>query len=381
MKNHRLFGQYHTRLVKEKLITSLSYGIMIGAGVEFLMALAIWIFANHSVWIAIVVGCATAMITTLLIYFLKLRPTEKDIVRRMDQMGLEERTVTMFELRNDDSYMAVRQRKDTEECVRAVSKEQVRKAFPLFTIKKGAAALLAIALVCGICMTTVAALAADGTIPSPDILPVEDEKEKYINVTYLVEGGGEISGEPEQPVLLGGNASTVVAVEQDGWMFVRWSDGSKDPVRTDRNLTEDLTVTAVFTEIEENEDLDPEEGQGGESSDEGDYDKNLPTSNENMGSDIGADGEGQAGGEGSSDGSSGDSNGSGEGGQEGGGKGEGKGEGAGGGWSDGNQIIDGKTDYRDVFKIYYDMAMEILNKGGELPDFLREFIEQYYGSI
>ena len=164
-------------------------------------------------------------------------------------------------------------------------------------------------------------------------------------------------------------------------MFVRWSDGSKDPVRTDRNLTEDLTVTAVFTEIEENEDLDPEEGQGGESSDEGDYDKNLPTSNENMGSDIGADGEGQAGGEGSSDGSSGDSNGSGEGGQEGGGKGEGKGEGAGGGWSDGNQIIDGKTDYRDVFKIYYDMAMEILNKGGELPDFLREFIEQYYGSI
>ncbi|UKI12991.1 MAG: hypothetical protein L6V84_01315 [Oscillospiraceae bacterium] len=63
------------------------------------------------------------------------------------------------------------------------------------------------------------------------------------------------------------------------------------------------------------------------------------------------------------------------------GKGNGRGDGAGGGWSDGNQIIDGKTDYRDVYDIYYDMAMEIVRNGGELPADLKAFIEKYYGSI
>ena len=58
-----------------------------------------------------------------------------------------------------------------------------------------------------------------------------------------------------------------------------------------------------------------------------------------------------------------------------------RGDGAGGGWSDGNQIIDGKTDYRDVYDIYYDMAMEIVRNGGELPADLKAFIEKYYGSI
>ena len=47
----------------------------------------------------------------------------------------------------------------------------------------------------------------------------------------------------------------------------------------------------------------------------------------------------------------------------------------------GNQIIDGKTDYRDVYDIYYDMAMEIVRNGGELPADLKAFIEKYYGSI
>ena len=73
--------------------------------------------------------------------------------------------------------------------------------------------------------------------------------------------------------------------------------------------------------------------------------------------------------------------GSGNGGQEGGGKGNGRGDGAGGGWTEGNQVIDGKTDYRDVYDTYYDQAMEIIRNGGELPDYLKDFIEKYYGSI
>ena len=34
-----------------------------------------------------------------------------------------------------------------------------------------------------------------------------------------------------------------------------------------------------------------------------------------------------------------------------------------------------------MYDTYYDQAMEIIRNGGELPDYLKDFIEKYYGSI
>ena len=208
-------------------------------------------------------------------------------------------------------------------------------------------------------------------------MPSGDAADRYFNVSYLVEGGGDIEGEPEQPVLAGGDASPVVAVAEDGWVFVKWSDGIEDPARTDLNITEDLTVTAIFEEIGEGGD-----GSGDDdstSSDEGDHDKDAPDGNDQDSSSIG--GSNGDGGEGDGSGNKGDGSGTGDGGQQGDGKGNGRGDGAGGGASDSSSFKDGKTDYRDVYDIYYDQAMEILRNGGELPDYLKEFIEKYYGSI
>lgn len=367
---------YRKRLVREKVVTSLALGLTIGAGAEFLVALACYLFEFSGIWLPLTVGGVVFLSASALLYFLKLRPTEKDVMRRIDTMGLDERAVTMYELTDDDSYIARRQRRDTVEKVRVVSDTQIRSAFPLFALKTWAVILLFTLLLSGSGMTTVAALADAGVIPPPDILPDKD-RENFCTVSYLTEGEGDIEGEPEQMVSLGGDATTVVAVADDGWVFSKWSDGVKDPARTDRKLIEDLSVTAIFEEIpESSEDID---GDATGDAEEGDADKNAPSDAQNDSSaPAGDSGEG---GEGTGEGDKGDGNGSGSGGQEGDGKGNGKGEGAGGGWSDGNQIIDGKTDYRDVRDLYYDQAMEILQNGGELPDYLREFIEQYYGSI
>ena len=161
-------------------------------------------------------------------------------------------------------------------------------------------------------------------------------------------------------------------------MFVRWSDGNRDPARTDRSVTEDMEITAIFEEVPEDEDKDDNDSKV-DGDEEGDYDKDLSDPNENDGNGMG--GSNGDGGEGNGEGENGDGSGKGDGGQQGDGKGNGRGDGAGGGWSDGNQIIDGKTDYRDVYDIYYDMAMEIVRNGGELPADLKAFIEKYYGSI
>lgn len=377
MYKDEMMKKYRAKLVREDIVSSLAFGLMFGAAADFLAALVAWIFAFSGVWLPLCVGGAVFAVSAVLLYILKFRPTEREVALRMDRMGLEERTVTMLELSGEDSYIAKRQREDAREKAAAVTPAQVKANFPLYALRRGATVLLAVAVFCGAGMTTVMALTGAGVIPSPDILPSDDPADRYFNVSYLVEGGGDIEGEPEQPVLAGGDASPVVAVAEDGWVFVKWSDGIEDPARTDLNVTEDLTVTAIFEEIGEGGD-----GSGDDdstSSDEGDHDKDAPDGNDQDSSSIG--GSNGDGGEGDGSGNKGDGSGTGDGGQQGDGKGNGRGDGAGGGASDSSSFKDGKTDYRDVYDIYYDQAMEILRNGGELPDYLKEFIEKYYGSI
>ena len=97
---------------------------------------------------------------------------------------------------------------------------------------------------------------------------------------------------------------------------------------------------------------------------EEDTDQNIPADDDGDGS-----------------GSSGEGSGSGEGGEDGQGNGQGQGDGSGGGWSDNNQVIDGETNYRDVLEQYYDLAMEYINSGEEIPPEIKEFIENYFNSL
>ena len=54
---------------------------------------------------------------------------------------------------------------------------------------------------------------------------------------------------------------------------------------------------------------------------------------------------------------------------------------AGGRYDDANQVIDDDQYYRDRYEEYYNQAMEILASGGEVPQYLKDIIESYYGII
>lgn len=376
--DNNLFQVYRAKLKRESVVTSLCLGLAVGAGVNLVSAFCFWLLGLSNVWITVLLGAVSFAIASALFYLLRFRPTDKRVARKMDEMGLEERAVTMLDLKDDDSFIAKKQRADAEKKIASVDKITVQKTFPLFALKSSAIVLITVLFVSGAGMTTVAALSDAGTLPSPGILKPDDPQSRYFTVTYLTEGGGEIEGEPDQLILYGESATTVVAVPEDGWAFSRWSDGSKNPERTDVNITDEFTVTAIFEEVEGGG--DPAGGDDDQGPDkEGDKDDEAPDKNENDGNGMGG-GDGD-GGEGNGDGDNGDGNGKGDGGQEGDGKGDGKGDGAGGGWSDEGKIIDGTVDYRDVYQTYYEMAMDILNNGGELSPELRAFIEKYYGSI
>lgn len=376
MVKKRFFEKHHSRLVTEGVLKAALIGLTVGLFANFLAALAAWFFDFGGIWFAIGVGVGSALITGVILYFTAFRPTTQQIARRVDRLGLEERMITMLELQGDDSYIAQLQRENAREHLKDVENRKLRIRLP-----RVALVLAAVALILGSGMTTVVALAEQEVIPpGNELINPEDPLANHIAVTYLVEEGGEIDGETDQLLLPGEDATPVVALAEDGWVFVSWDDGSERPDRHDLQITESVTYTAIFQEIvEDGEEGEGEEGEGGNGGQEGDQAEDLPA-----GGDASADSEQNgAGQEGDGQGSDGDKDSTGQGSspEQGQGKGDGKGQGAGGKWSENNQFIDGETYYGDHLDAYYEYAQQIFEENGEIPPELREFFENYFGGI
>lgn len=377
MIQKNFFQKHHKRLVLEAVLKAVICGLLAGFVANFLAALAAWIFDFGGIWFAIGVGVAVGLITGVTLYFAKFRPSVQELAHRVDRLGLEERMVTMLEMQQDDSYIAKIQREDAEKHLKDVEERNLRMRLP-----KLVSILAAIAMVLGCGMTTVAGLAAEEIIPSgSEVLTPEELLPEPLAITYLVEGGGEIEGETDQLIQPGEDATPVVAVAEDGWVFTGWDDGVKTPERHDKNNETGALYTALFQEIGDPGDGtgEGEEGQeGGNQNNEGDQAADVPPSGESN-SDSAQSGAAEKGSGSGSDSSA--NSGSGEGEEQGEGKGDGKGQGAGGKWEDSNQFYDGSTYYREHLEEYYETAQEIFEENGEIPPELREFFENYFNGI
>ncbi len=78
--------------------------------------------------------------------------------------------------------------------------------------------------------------------------PGDEPGEEVIQyrLVYAAASGGSIDGAMVQTVEEKGNGTAVTAVPDEGYEFVRWSDGRMDNPRTDSNVTSDVNVTAEF---------------------------------------------------------------------------------------------------------------------------------------
>ena len=92
-----------------------------------------------------------------------------------------------------------------------------------------------ISLVCGIFMSACV-----------DTAPTEGQ---YFTVTYIAGENGRISGITEQSVKAGENGTEVTAVPNENYVFVKWSDNITEATRQDKNVTKNISVTAIFEKI------------------------------------------------------------------------------------------------------------------------------------
>lgn len=104
-----------------------------------------------------------------------------------------------------------------------------------------------ISLVCGIFMSACV-----------DTAPTEGQ---YFTVTYIAGENGRISGIAEQSVKAGEDGTKVTAVPNENYVFVKWSDNITEATRQDKNVTEDVSVTAIFEKFTYN--LSYVAGEGG----------------------------------------------------------------------------------------------------------------------
>lgn len=339
----KIFKNYHSRLAKEGFIKALLWGLIVGFFAMLVSAAIFWLTDFKQFWVAILICLAVSGATTPLFYYKKFLPTTKDIARRVDELGLEERILTMTALEGDESYIAMKQREDAMKALTTVNAQMIKIAVSIPLI-----IAVSVSAVFGIGMTTVSALSANEVIKSGKdfIDEIVEVPPKQYEVIYEADKGGTIEGETFQLVFENEDASGVMAVPDDEWVFVEWSDGYTDPYREDFEITSDMTLTAIFAMLESGEDM----GEGMEGK-EGDEPGDKPSDKEGQK----APGESE--------------------------EKPGEGEQAGGRYEQNNQVIDGGTYYGDEYAGAYDDAMQEVTQDGEIPDDLSGIIGDYFDTI
>ena len=353
MADKQTLQQFRSRVMKQSVLRSGLYGLLIGACTAFIAAFVSWFFGyDGGLWLSIGILVGVTAISGVILYFTKFRVTNSLLARRIDMLGLDERIVTMMELENDESFMAKRQREDASAKLKTVSPKQLK-----FRMAKKSIISIVSAVVVAPAMMVVCHLAALGILGSGlEIINPDANAIPEIEIVYDVEEGGSIDGDEIQMIYAGEDATPVMAIADEGWVFVGWDDGQFDPYRHDKGLKESKTFIALFEEIEDDPDADGDgEGEGeGEGNGAGD----MP-------------GEGKGNGSGDGDGGKG----------EGEGEGDGKGDGAGGKHSASNVVVNGATDYGDVFDTYFEQAMESLANGDSAGTDLGDIISSYFEAL
>ena len=343
------FKEHEGKLRFEALLKALLLGIVVGTVVGFITAALSWLFAfDAGLWLSLGLLVVIGALSTWIFYEKTFKPNVLDNARRLDRLGLDERLVTMVEYQNDDSYMAAVQRRDAQTQLRKIKSQDVRIKVPLKSIIWASVCFV---LCCG--MLTVSSLSWLGLLPTgPEFIESlkPEEPDVYISVMYEADEGGSIKGESDQLVLKGTDTTPVLAVAEDGYVFVEWSDGETDPYRYDTEILEELEVTAFFELSEEGDGGD--EGEG-----EGDGDEEAPGEGEQTGEDGEPSDDPQ-------DSTSDDS-------QESDHK-----------YNQANQIINGDTYYREVLEEYKESLKKYLEEHrGELSEEEIAIIESYIGIV
>lgn len=237
--------KYQKQLKKEALLNSALISLRWTGLTLIICSIVWWCFGLSLIWLIPVIAAACYIVVFSLDYA-RRTPALKEVARRIDELGLEERVATAVELEGNESYIAKRQREDTEKALKKLNNTTLKIRVYVSTI-----ILALIAIVCAGGSTAVPVLAYKGIIPTlPQIVGEKESAEKYYKVEFTASKGGSIWGEHSQIVYEGEIALAVMAVADHNYYFVEWSDGNTNPYRV-VEPSSNMKLTAYFVSIDQ----------------------------------------------------------------------------------------------------------------------------------
>lgn len=360
-----LIKLYRKRLVKEAVFKAVLSALVLALAAVAVCGIIFWLVDFKLVWICAVVFALVLGGAAPALYFLKFRPTEKSVAKRIDKdLGMEERMITSLEFKDSSEVLACAQRANA---VSALRMQGVRgpKKIILKVFTTALAIMLPVAVVFGAGMTTVSALAAADVIPSgADLMKGEAEAAKEYVITYSVEGKGRLVGVTASDTQDGVTVYTQVVKEGEdavpvwaiagfdnevNYFFAGWSDGNGDPFRVDEDIRKDMTLIAIFLPADDS-------GFNPEGEEEGNGESATPGVPGNTDTDFSPDDNEN--------------------------KEENPGGGAGGSSNPAFQVIDGQTDYGgSTYENACEEAQDEVSSSEGMPDDLEGIIKDYMDII
>lgn len=339
--------RFMSRLRHGAIKKSLVAGLVTSLSILAVFSAISWYCGLKEMWLTILIFFSTFAISSTIFYFRKYRPTEKQVAKTIDEFGLEERVITMEQFKDDNSFIAEKQRQDTLQALSKVNEKRI----PLL-LSTALLVCMAVAVPLGAGFTTVHALSTYG------ILPFGQEVVQTLPIRYTVEydctEGGELLGLSRQYVTEGEDATAVMAIPNEGYIFLKWNDGYKNNYRQDL-ADSNIKVKAIFVALDDWEAdeaiMDPDGKKGSDDS------KRTPGSEKSNDDAPPFNGDGQ----------DGPPN---------------QGPGGSGAPDESHYVIDGKTNYGGkVLSDAQQNAVDRANSDNNLTDKDKQLIDGYYDAI
>ena len=387
-------NKFRRKLKIESLIKSALYSLLVSSILFILIEVVVWI-NKLNILISIIPSLVFFIISFPIFYFKKFKMSEIQIAKRIDELGLEERVLTMVELKEDDSIIAKKQREDAVRTIKEVDDIKIKTKKPsiISSLMFGLSILVLslsfmfpdVVIAHGEVSSIEVSVEGDGFVidyskyENQSLINAVAEKQKKDEINRI--NGKQVVELKQFPtpfsnrisinyrsfedidatmVLDGANFSNVtyeiksdeshilMALPYKGFVFIGWSDGCASPFREIYTYSTDLT--ALFDEVSSiGEDLPDEQKEPSDKDD-------------------------SKGGSGESDGSGKDGDGSGKTNID-----DGWGDGAKG--SPANQVINGETYYGDIFNQSYQEAVERVKNNPNLTEAQKKAISDYFESI
>lgn len=125
MNKHTL-TKYEKKLKIESIIFSIIFGLSIGFLSMLLCSVLLYFLKITSLLTLIIVFITTTITTIIIAYKTLYKPSLYHVAKRVDDLGLQERVVTMLELEGKDSAMIQLQRRDAKAKIEKVEAEDIK---------------------------------------------------------------------------------------------------------------------------------------------------------------------------------------------------------------------------------------------------------------